>query len=245
MTTSLNLRKKFTSCLVYFLILETLFPLSAFSGPRMVGQSGSSPTSISPEANPNFGVDMSPISIPSAHYSGESSSFARELSSPSLAGLGGSNRENGGFEQAGEGGRQKGSEFISGYYPGAVLIPVTITGAVPRNGLHYIPTRTNLLKLIALAGGIKAEGGNLSQVTIRRVNGDDAKENLKEEIIKVDLEKILETSGSRGPILQQLDMVDIPHRQPVIGNNTTLILGFVSSLLGIVVSAIVLTSVRK
>lgn len=139
-------------------------------------------------------------------------------------------------------------EFISGNYPGAVLIPVTILGAVSKPGIHHIPTRTHLIKFLSLAGGINPSA-SLEDVRIKRVlNKDKAplekngEQSYHEEIIKVDLEELLNEPGNRGPVLQQDDLVIIKETRPFFSNNTLLTIGFISSILGIVVSGIVISN---
>ena len=173
-----------------------------------------------------------------------STSFAQDFN-PS--GSGQSDRVRpGGFGQiAGQG------EFVSGDYPGAVLIPVTILGPVAKQGIHHIPTRTHLIKFLSLVGGVNSSS-DLEDILIKRVGSKDKTptetkgEHLyKEEIIHVDVEELLEEPGSRGPILQQDDLVLVKENKPMFSNNTLLTVGLVSSILGIVVSSIVISNELK
>src|SRR4051812_38256259 len=60
-----------------------------------------------------------------------------------------------------------GSEYVSGNFPGAVLIPINLWGAVGKPGIHHVPTRTDLVTLISLAGGPTGDA-SLGDVSIKR-----------------------------------------------------------------------------
>lgn len=132
----------------------------------------------------------------------------------------------------------RGSEYISGYYKGAVLMPVRLWGAVRQTGLHQIPTGTDLLQLLSLAGGPNVDA-KLDDVTIRRFNKDGAK------IIKVDLMELIDSKTAKIQELEANDIVILPATQPVISGNTVAIIGVVSSVLGIVSASILVANALK
>jgi hypothetical protein len=231
------------SLLVADLIASLAIPRAMAAGPISLGTGGmmsvpgstSIPSGTATEPaysdNPAGGSDNFSLGA-------DGSAFARDISGPGSGGRPGLMNA----ESAGLGG--KGAEYYSGYYQGAVMIPVMLIGAVGRPGLHYIPTRTSLLKFLVLAGGTSPEAVT-DEITIKRLNGDDTKEQLKEELIKVDGESALAHAGSRGPILQQYDLVNVPYKKPWVSNNTLLVVGLVSTLLGVVVSGIVISNQLK
>ena len=139
-------------------------------------------------------------------------------------------------------------EYVSGNYPGAVLIPVTILGPVSKQGIHHIPTRTHLLKFLSLAGGINTNAA-FDDITIKRITSRDkgvavvkGEEVYKEEVLHFDAEEFLHNPGSRGPILQQDDIVIVKENKPFFSNNTLITIGLISSILGIVVSGMVIAN---
>ncbi len=224
--------------LIYVLVATIALPQSYAIGPGgmpSVGTAASAP-SLAPDMN--FGVNIAPDAGGSmgGFETSDSVGFAQGFGGGSTLGKLGPGARNGVS--------QRGSEFISGYYPGAVLIPVYITGSIKYAGLHYVPTRTNLLKFIALAGGTQNDA-DLSNIVIKRTTGDDKKEDVSEQMIKFDAEKYMETPGTRGPLLQENDLISIPRQKPSISNNTTLIVGFISTLLAIGVSSIVINQALK
>jgi hypothetical protein len=139
-----------------------------------------------------------------------------------------------GFSVAPPGGGA-GSEYVSGNFPGAVLMPVNLWGAVGRPGIHHIPTRTDLVTLLSLAGGPLTDA-DLGDVAIKRraQNG--------EEILKYDVEHLLDKPGARSPTLEANDIVIVPRDKPTISNNTLTTVGFVGSILSVVLAAIVLSN---
>lgn len=210
------------------------FLLSSIYGERVVALE---------TAPPVISVLPAQTGVPSAQtlpMADGSSAFAQDFTSS-----GGTNRNRTLGAIAGMG------EYVSGNYPGAVLIPVTILGPVPKQGIHHIPTRTSLVKFLSLAGGV-TPNVDLSEVVIKRMVGREKSPNGKnneavsqEEIIKIDLGDLLESAGSRGPLLQQDDIVVIKENHPLIDNNTILAISVISSLLGIVVSSIVISNELK
>ncbi len=130
-------------------------------------------------------------------------------------------------------GAERGSEYVSGYYRGAVMAPINLWGAVSKPGVHHVPMRTDLLTFLTLAGGPSSDA-QLNRVTIKR----QGKNN--EEVIFVDLEELLGNAGSRGPLLEPNDIVSVAYKKPWISGNTVTVIGVVASLMGIVIGAVTL-----
>jgi hypothetical protein len=129
----------------------------------------------------------------------------------------------------------RGNEFVSGNYPGALLIPVNLWGAIPKAGTHHVPVETRLLDLVSYAGGPRDEA-DLEEATIRRktVGGD--------EVIRVDLKKLITKPGQSNILLEPNDIIYIPPKAdegPRHGIMKTALL--VATVLGAVVSAIVIS----
>ena len=123
-----------------------------------------------------------------------------------------------------------GSEFISGNYPGAILMPVNLWGAVGKPGIHHIPTHTDLVTLLSLAGG-PGNDAQLDNITIKRRSSGE------EKILKIDGEDLLTKANVHSPILEANDIIIIPRDKPVVGNNTVVTVTFVGSILALVLTA--------
>lgn len=83
--------------------------------------------------------------------------------------------------------RQAASRYVIGK-TNELLMPVNILGAVDKSGQYMVPSETDLLALLAFAGGLQ-EDAKLNDVKIiRRISGQE-----KPQTIKIDLQKLYET----------------------------------------------------
>lgn len=132
----------------------------------------------------------------------------------------------------------KGNEYVSGDYPGAVLMKVNLWGAVQKPGIHYIPVRTDLVTLLSYAGG-PSDRAKFDSVTIKRWAGG------KESVIEVDVDDLLTDTGGKPPQLEANDVVVIPSSTPLISNDTMSVIGVAASILSIVVAGFVIQQSLK
>jgi len=130
-------------------------------------------------------------------------------------------------------GSSGGNEFVSGNFPGAVLMPINLWGAVGKPGIHHIPVKTDLVTLLSLAGGPTAEA-ELEDVVIKR------RSQAQEQIIEIDVDKLMRKPGMKSPQLEANDIVVIPRYRPTINNNTAQTVGFIGSIISVVLAGIVL-----
>lgn len=123
--------------------------------------------------------------------------------------------------------RGSGSEYMSGDYPGAVLMRVNLWGAVGKSGIHFIPTQTDLITLLSYAGG-PTPNAVLDGVLIKRwARG-------KQYVIHVDAEELIGKAGKESPILQANDIVVVPTKAPLISQDTASIISLVTSLVSLI-----------
>lgn len=134
--------------------------------------------------------------------------------------------------------RGSGSEFVSGNYPGAILMQVNLWGSIGKPGIHHVPVRTDLVTLLSLAGGTQADA-DLDRITIKRRISD------REELLRIDGEKLLTETGMKSPQLEPNDIIVIPRSKPTIHPNTVATVGFVGSILGIVLASFALSTALK
>ena len=135
------------------------------------------------------------------------------------------------------GGASSGSEYVSGNYPGAILMPVNLWGSIGKPGIHHIPTQTDLLTLLSLAGGTMSDA-ELGEVLIKRRAGPT------EQVLKVNVQDMLETVGAKIPVLEANDIVVIPRQKPVISNNTVNTISFIASLMGIILAGYAVSQIK-
>ena len=130
-----------------------------------------------------------------------------------------------------------GSEFVSGDYPGAVLMKVNLWGSVGKPGIHYVPTQTDLITLLSYAGG-PTENARLNATYIKRWSRG------KEIVLNIDTQELLESTGTKSPILQANDVVVIPTKKPIISNDMGLLVSFVAGVLSIIAAGIVVSRTK-
>jgi hypothetical protein len=135
-------------------------------------------------------------------------------------------------------GASSGSEYVSGNYPGAILMPVNLWGSIAKPGIHHVPTRTDLLTLLSLAGGTLPDA-ELGDVVIKRRNGKE------ELVLKIDAEDILTEAGVQSPVLEANDIIIIPRQRPVVGTTTMTLVSLTASILGIVLAGVALNNQFK
>ena len=140
---------------------------------------------------------------------------------------------------------QQSSEFIFRSSPQEALISVQLLGAVNKPGIYYIPTNTDLLKLLTLAGGT-TNGGDLSEILVRPNKPlAIAKSDLKitSEVsgaIQVDGEKLIRSGGTTGLKLHQDDFVYVPPRTPWISTEASRNITIGSIVLGMVLTSVLI-----
>lgn len=127
-------------------------------------------------------------------------------------------------------GSVKGNEYISGNYAGAVLMPVRIWGAVPKAGIHHVPTQTDLLTLLTYAGG-PSPTAELKELLLRRSNGEAT------QVMEINLKKFMADPSRKPLALEPNDIIYIPSREDDISNNTMKTLTFISVSLAAILSA--------
>jgi hypothetical protein len=129
----------------------------------------------------------------------------------------------------------RGSEYISGYYRGAVLMPVRIWGAVKQPGLHHIPSDTDLLQLVTLAGGPNTDA-DLSEVIVKRMTPKG------QSVIRVNLDELIQSSQATTLALEPNDIIVLPATANWISANTLTAISVVTSVVGIVASSVLIAN---
>lgn len=140
---------------------------------------------------------------------------------------------------------QQASEYIYRSSPKESMISVQLLGAVYKPGIYYIPSNTDLLKLITLAGGT-TNGGDLSEILVRKMEPKTWAEikskalNEYQGAFEVDAEKLIKYGGAKNLRLQQDDFVYVPPRTPWVSNEAARGITLVSVILGIALTAILI-----
>ena len=122
-------------------------------------------------------------------------------------------------------------EFIHGQGYGKILVRVMMFGAVPTQGIHYVPEGTDLLFAMLYAGGY-SDNTKLNGITIRRRG--------IQELLEIDLEDLIE-EGKSIPKLADGDVVNVPFNWRKDYQDFTFFMSVVSSL-GVLVSAVLVAT---
>lgn len=127
----------------------------------------------------------------------------------------------------------RGNEFLSGQDYGTTLMRVHLLGAVGKPGAHMIPKNSDLTTLLSYAGG-PGPDAEIDSITIKRATKSGY------EVIEYDLEEFLSDKKVQDIKLSPNDIVHVPQKKKFLSDNSLKALTVVSTVLGIVVSAIVI-----
>lgn len=112
------------------------------------------------------------------------------------------------------------------------LIGVQLLGAVKHPGLYYVPSNTDILKLVTLAGGV--EDADLSEVIVRKTDPSQG-------VYELDMNKFMKSSSDSKPFkLSQDDFIFIPKKEPWISNDVSRTITLVSLVTSIVLTAVLI-----
>ena len=122
-------------------------------------------------------------------------------------------------------------EFVHGQGYGKLLMRVLVFGAIPVQGIHYVPEGTDLIFAIMYAGGY-GDFSSLNGITIRRRGVEDQ--------IDVALEDLIE-DGEPIPKLTDGDIVTVPFNWKKDLQTILTVTGFIASITGLTVALLALT----
>lgn len=145
---------------------------------------------------------------------------------------------------------QQTSEYIYRSSPRESMISVQLLGAVTKPGIYYVPANTDLLKLITLAGG-STNGGDLSEILVRK-SEPQSWLGFKSKAIdeyqgayEINAEKLIKYGGAKNLKLAQDDFIYVPPKEKFITAETSRTVSFVSVILGIALTAILIDQKSK
>lgn len=127
----------------------------------------------------------------------------------------------------------KGSEYMSGQNYKDALMRVSLLGAVNKPGSHVVPANSELTSLLAFAGGPTKEA-DIEEITIKRKSKNGY------TVITHDLESFLQSESQKDLKLRPNDLVHVPQKKPFISDNGLKVLTVASTILGLIVSGLVI-----
>lgn len=124
-------------------------------------------------------------------------------------------------------------EYFAGAYPGAVMMKVNILGAVNKPGVYNVPVNSELTSVLSYAGGPSKEA-ELDEVFVRSKVGSEYK------VKKINLENFFSDAKEQPYMLKPDDYVYIEQNEGLVNNNLMRTSTVIASILGIVVSILVI-----
>jgi competence protein ComEA len=140
---------------------------------------------------------------------------------------------------------QQASEYIYRSSPKESLISVQLLGSVQKPGIYYVPTNTDLLKLLTLAGG-SSNGGNFSDVMVRKTEPADwskVKSSALDEhkgTYEVDVQELIKQGGGNSLTMAHNDLVYVPPHESFLSPETSKTMTIVSVGLSIVLTGLLI-----
>lgn len=145
---------------------------------------------------------------------------------------------------------QQASEYIFRSSPKESLISVQLLGAIQKPGVYYVPTNTDLLKLLTLAGGT-TNSGDLSGVMVRKSEpekwSDIHSKALDEHrgTYEVDIQELIKLGGSGSLKMNHDDLVYVPPREALVSPETSRTITILSVVMSIAVSGLLISKYSK
>lgn len=128
------------------------------------------------------------------------------------------------------------SEFIYRNDTDEVLIPIYLMGAVAKPGLYHIPSNTDLVALLTLAGGPSA-GAQTDKILIK---GQGSTPGALNREVRFDLDGAVRGDGTLKLGLASNDLVYVtPGTTPITAEILTY-LGLATGIMGLIASSILL-----
>jgi len=131
-----------------------------------------------------------------------------------------------------------GNEYMEGQEPGTVLMKVNLWGAVKKPGIHHIPVKTDLISLMSYAGGPN-DNAIMDNVVIKRQQGKQQKK------ITVDLAQVIHGENREDLTLQPDDIVVVEARQPMVSQDTFMLVVLASTVASTILTAILINHSNK
>ncbi|WP_413288876.1 polysaccharide biosynthesis/export family protein [Bdellovibrio sp. HCB337] len=138
------------------------------------------------------------------------------------------------------------SEYIFRSSPKESLISVQLLGAVQKPGVYYVPTNTDLVKVLTLAGG-STNGGDLSEVMIRKTDPEKwAKIQSKaldehRGTYELDLQELLKEGNGDNLKLSHDDLIYVPPKESMVSPEVAKTITLVSVVMSIALTGLLIS----
>lgn len=141
---------------------------------------------------------------------------------------------------------QQAAEYMFRSSPKESLISVQLLGAVQKPGIYYVPSNTDLLKVLTLAGG-STNGGDISEVMVRKTEPEKWA-NIHSRALdehrgtyEVDVQRLIRQGGSADLQLNHDDLVYVPARESMFSSETSKTVTMVSVVMSIALTGLLIS----
>lgn len=138
------------------------------------------------------------------------------------------------------------SEYMYRSSPKESLISVQLLGAVQKPGVYYVPTNTDLLKVLTLAGG-STNGGDISEVMVRKqepekwATVDSKAVDEHRGTYQVDVQELIRRGGGERLKMNHEDLIYVPPRETLVSPEASKTITLVSVVMSIALTGLLIS----
>lgn len=137
------------------------------------------------------------------------------------------------------------SEYIYRSSPKESLISVQLLGAVQKPGIYYVPTNTDLVKVLTLAGG-STSGGDISDVMVRK-NEPEKWAKIQSKALdehrgtyEVDVQELIKQGGGDSLKLNHDDLIYVPPKEALVSPEASKTITLLSVVMSIALTGLLI-----
>ncbi len=138
------------------------------------------------------------------------------------------------------------SEYMFRSSPKESLISVQLLGAVQKPGIYYVPSSTDLLKILTLAGG-STNSGDISEVMVRKTEPEKWS-SIHSKVLdehrgtyEVDVQELIRQGGGEALKMNHDDLVYVPSRESMVSPETAKAITLVSLVMSIALTGLLIS----
>lgn len=138
------------------------------------------------------------------------------------------------------------SEYMYRSSPKESLISVQLLGAVQKPGVYYVPTNTDLLKVLTLAGG-STNGGDISEVMVRK-HEPEVWAKIQSKAVdehrgtyEVDVQELIRQGGGDSLKMNHEDLIYVPPKETLVSPEASKTITLVSVVMSIALTGLLIS----
>jgi len=138
------------------------------------------------------------------------------------------------------------SEYMYRSSPKESLISIQLLGAVQKPGVYYVPTNTDLLKVLTLAGG-STNGGDISEVMVRKMEPEkwaQVRSKALDEYrgtYEVDVQELIRQGGGESLKMNHDDLIYVPPRETMVSPEASKTITLVSVVMSMALTGLLIS----